>query len=90
MPERNTSNDKPITRKRDEARRIALSTQSEKKRMEKIQIQRNMYQRRKRAKEVGLELLPRGRQTKGVRNKWWDELERLELIKFGEIRGSRF
>ena len=90
LPERNTSNDKPIARKRDEARRIALSTQSEKKRMEKIQIQRNMYQRRKRAKEVGLELLPRGRQTKGVRNKWWDELERLELIKFGEIRGSRF
>ena len=49
-----------------------------------------MYQRRKRAKEVGLDLLPKGRQTKSIRDKWWDELEAIELDKFGEIRGTRF
>ena len=90
LPPRDDRNNKPNIRKKDEKRAIALSTQHEKKRMEKIQIQRNMYQRRKRAKEVGLELLPRGRQTKSVRDAWWDKLEKLELVKFGEIRGSRF
>jgi hypothetical protein len=90
LPNRNPVNNNPGVRKHDEQRRNALSTQYEKKKLEKVQIQKNMYQRRKRAKEVGLELLPRGRQTQSVRNKWWDELERLELIKFGEIRGERF
>jgi hypothetical protein len=90
LPNRNPVNNNPGARKHDEQRRNALSTQYEKKKLEKVQIQKNMYQRRKRAKEVGLELLPRGRQTQSVRNKWWDELERLELIKFGEIRGERF
>jgi hypothetical protein len=87
---RDTSNDNPSRRKRDEKRSIALATQSEKKRLEKIEVQRNMYQRRKRAKAVELALLPKGRQTKSVRDKWWDELEALELEKFGEIRGERF
>jgi hypothetical protein len=90
LPPRDKRNDKPGVRKKDEQRSITLATQSEKKRMDKIQVQRNMYQRRKRAKEVGLELLPRGRQTKSVRDKWWDELEALEMEKFGEIRGVRF
>ena len=90
LPNRNTRNDNPTIRKNDEKRSLALATQSEKKRLEKIQVQRNMYQRRKRAKEVGLDLLPAGRQTKSVRDGWWDKLEEIELEKFGEIRGTRF
>ena len=90
LPSRDTRNDKPTVRKKDEQRALALATQSEKKRLEKIQVQRNMYQRRKRAKEEGLDLLPKGRQTKSIRDKWWDELEAIELKKFGEIRGTRF
>ena len=90
LPKRDTRNNTPGVRKKDEKRRLSLATQSEKKRLDRLQVQRNMYQRRKRAKEVGLELLPQGRQTKSVRDDWWDKLEKLELVKFGEIRGNRF
>ena len=37
------------------------------------------------AKEVGLALLGNGRHSKGVREKWTKELERLEIKKFGKI-----
>ena len=49
-----------------------------------------MYQRRKRAKDVGLKLLPRGRSSQSKRNAWWDKLERLEVEKYGEIQGERY
>ena len=40
---------------------------------------------RKRAEAVDLKLLGSGRQSKGAREKWLEELERLELEKFGRI-----
>ena len=48
-----------------------------------------MYQRRKRAKNVGLELLSAGRHGKGAREKWWKELESREIEKYGEVQGDR-
>ncbi len=90
LPPRDKRNDRPSNRKGDEQRAMVLSSQSEKKRLDKIQVQRNMYQRRKRARAVELDLLPAGRQTKSVRDGWWDKLEELEMEKFGEIRGTRF
>ena len=42
---------------------------------------------RKRAKAVGLELLPSGRQLESARRKWKEELERLEIEQFGKIQG---
>ena len=49
----------------------------------KVSVQINF--RRKNDEEVGLELLGAGRQSKGAREKWLKELERLEFEKFGRI-----
>ena len=89
LSNRNASNDNPALRKRNENKRIELATQSEKKKAKVSEVQHNMYQRRQRAKKVGLELLKAGRHPKGVREEWWDKLEKLEIEKFGEIQGER-
>ena len=48
------------------------------KKEKKRQYQQQAYQLRKRAKAVDLELLPNGRHSKGVREKWMKELEKRE------------
>jgi hypothetical protein len=48
------------------------------KRDKKLEGRKKTYQLRKRAKLVGLELLPKGRHSKTVRNKWLERLESLE------------
>ena len=68
---------------------LKYATQKAKNKISERAIQRKMYERRRRAKAVDLELLSAGRSSKGERDEWWKELEKLEVKKFGEIQGER-
>ena len=89
LPPRNPSNDSPRSRKKAEKSSLKLATKKAKKDAVTKHVQKMMYERRKRAKAVGLELLGAGRSTKSKRNQWWEKLEKLEIEKFGEIQGER-
>ena len=78
LPNRNPINDKPHLREKEEKSKIQNVTKFEKKKYKEKQYQKEIYKIRKRAKAVGLELLPSGRHPKGVRKKWMEELESLE------------
>ena len=78
LPKRNKNNDKPLKR-----------SMKEKKKVKKIQKNPNLlkkkkdqfnswYHLRKRAKKVGLKLLPPGKPTKTQRAEWLDKLKKLE------------
>ena len=85
LPERDIANSSPRLREKNEKKTLKESTIKQIKK-EKVKKQlNNAYILRKRAKEVGLELLGSGRQSKGARDKWLKELERLEFEKFGRI-----
>jgi len=86
IPDRDPANDKPGKRKKEEKKALEVATRQARRIASDKDLQKEMYQRRKRAKAVGLELLPAGRSTKGSRDKWWKELERLEINKFGETQ----
>ena len=89
LPDRNPSNDTPRLRESSEKKTLNLATsKARKKAVEKV-TQQKMYQMRKRAKNVGLELLSAGRHSKGAREKWWKELESREIEKYGEVQGDR-
>ena len=89
LPDRNPSNDTPRLRESSEKKTLNLATsKARKKAVEKV-TQQKMYQRRKRAKNVGLELLSAGRHSKGAREKWGKELESREIEKYGEVEGDR-
>ena len=90
LPDRNPSNDTPRLRKKEEDKSLKLATKKARNGMITQYVQKMMYERRKRAKAVDLELLGAGRSTKSKRNEWWDELERLEIDKFGKIQGERY
>jgi len=89
LPERDIRNDRPRFREGEEKSMLKYATQKAKKKIGERAIQRKMYERRKRAKDVGLKLLPAGRSSKGERDEWWKELERREIKKFGEVQGDR-
>ena len=85
LPKRDTSNNHPKLRERSEKKRLKKSTIKQIKK-EKVKRQlNNAYRLRKRAERVDLKLLGTGRQSKGAREKWLKELERLEFEKFGRI-----
>ena len=85
LPERDIANSSPSLREKNEKKTLKESTIKEIKK-EKVKKQlNNAYRLRKRAEGVGLKLLGAGRQSKGAREKWMEELERLELEKFGRI-----
>mgnify|MGYP003672951718 FL=1 len=85
LPERDIANSSPRLREKNEKKTLKESTIKEIKK-EKVKKQlNNAYRLRKRAEGVGLELLGAGRQSKGARDKWLEELERLEFEKFGRI-----
>ena len=85
LPERDIANSSPRLREKNEKKTLKESTIKEIKK-EKVKKQlNNAYRLRKRAEEVGLKLLGTGRQSKGAREKWLKELERLEFEKFGRI-----
>ena len=90
LPSRNTDNDTPRLRKDKEESSLNLATQKARKDAVTKHVQKMMYERRKRAKAVDLELLGAGRSTKSARNDWWKTLEKLEIKKFGKIQGERY
>ena len=78
LPERNPINDKPKKREKEEKERLSsLGFKSIKKKVEDKK-QQSRYLVRKRAAVVGLDLLPPGRHTKGIRDKWMAKLEEFE------------
>ena len=78
LPKRDKSNDQPRKRARKEQKRLDKSYIKVLKDSQIKHKQQSAYQIRKRADEVGLPLLKGGRQSKGTREKWLKELERLE------------
>ena len=85
LPERDIANNSPRLREKNEKKTLKKSVIKQIKK-EKVKKQlNNAYRLRKRAEGVGLKLLGAGRQSKGAREKWMEELERLELEKFGRI-----
>ena len=85
LPERDIANSSPRLREKNEKKTLKKSTIKQIKK-EKVKKQlNNAYRLRKRAEAVELQLLGSGRQSKGAREKWLEQLERLELEKFGRI-----
>ena len=78
LPKRDKSNDKPRNRAKEEIKKLDKSYKKVLKDSEIKYKQQSAYQIRKRAIAVGLPLLKGGRQSKGAREKWLKELERLE------------
>ena len=89
LPDRNTDNDTPTARTKLEKTRLDLATYDAKFKAREQRNQKFMYERRKRAEAVDMELLGRGRSTKGKREAWWNELEKREIDKFGKVQGNR-
>ena len=89
LPDRNIDNDTPTARTKLEKTRLDLATYDAKFKARSQRNQKFMYDRRKRAEAVGMELLGRGRSSKGKREAWWDELEKKEIDKFGKVQGNR-
>ena len=89
LPDRNIDNDTPTARTKLEKTRLDLATYDAKFKAREQRNQKFMYDRRKRAEAVGMELLGRGRSSKGKRDAWWDELEGKEIDKFGKVQGNR-
>ena len=78
LPPRNYENDEPMSRVRDENKRVNKIKKDTKKYRKYL---KNKQARKKivdRAKAVGLEPLPPGRPTEAARRKWMDKLEKLE------------
>ena len=86
LPTRDSSNDSPTRREKDEKKNLEKALSSVKAKEKEKEYQKEAYKTRKRAKAVGLELLPSGRHSKGTRDNWKKELERLEIEQFGEVQ----
>lgn len=86
LPERDIANSSPRLREKNEKKTLKESTIKQIKKEKVKQQLNNAYRLRKRAEAVDLELLGAGRQSKGAREKWLEELERLEIAKFGSIK----
>ena len=78
LPERHPSNDMPKIRDDYERARLKGKVTKRTKEFTEKDKQADRYLIRKRANAVGLELLPPGRQSKSVKDKWMRELEELE------------
>tara|TARA_Y100001963_G_scaffold140135_1_gene206802 strand:- start:6582 stop:7265 length:684 start_codon:yes stop_codon:yes gene_type:complete len=81
VPERHPSNDKPKLRDAYEKARLKGKVKSKMKDLSEKDKQAERYLIRKRAKKVGLEMLPPGRHSKSVKNEWLEKLEKLENEK---------
>ena len=78
LPERHPSNNMPKIRDDYERARLKGKVTKRTKEFTEKDKQADRYLIRKRANAVGLELLPPGRQSKSVKDKWMRELEELE------------
>ena len=81
LPERHSSNDSPKARDEFEKNRLKYKINKTQKDEEEIKRQSQRYLIRKRAKAVGLDLLPPGRHTKTARDLWMKKLIQLESEK---------
>ena len=81
LPNRHISNDKPKLRDDFEKNRLKYKVKEVEKNEEESKKQAERYLIRKRAKAVGLDLLPAGRRTKSERTNWMKKLEKLEKEK---------
>ena len=66
LPERDKSNDSPRKKQEEEKKRVDMLMHSEVMMVQEAKAQHNAYELRKRAKKVGLDLLPPGRHSKTV------------------------
>ena len=82
LPQRDSSNDSPKIRESFEKSSLQKKINIKREEKKESEKQNKRYIVRKRAKSVGLDLLPPGRHTKSERNAWMKELERLEFEKF--------
>ena len=78
LPERDNSNDFPKKREKSEKNRLEMARYSQIKKDKEAKAQHNAYEIRKRAKKVGLDLLPSGRHSKSARDEWMKKLIELE------------
>jgi hypothetical protein len=78
LPERHPSNDSPKARDDFEKNRLKYKVKEKQITEEESQKQSDRYLIRKRAKQVGLDLLPPGRRSKSERTAWMKKLEKLE------------
>jgi len=78
LPERDKRNDNPRKRMDNEKVKLSNYTRHSMKKESVAKQQNSAYQIRKRAKKVGLDLLPPGRHSKKVRLDWLKKLEKLE------------
>jgi len=78
LPERHPSNNKPKVREQYEKNRLKYKINKAKTTPIEAEKQSNRYQIRKRAKDVGLDLLAPGRHTRSERDEWMEKLEKLE------------
>jgi len=78
LPERDERNDNPRKRNDSEKKELTSVTKHAMKKKDVADQQHSAYQMRKRAKAVGLDLLPGGRQSKKARLDWLKKLEKLE------------
>ena len=78
LPERDESNNEPTKKHKKQKAELAKAIKKSKGKEKEVSKQANRYLIRKRAKAVGLELLPPGRKTRSERDEWMKELERLE------------
>tara|TARA_R100000808_G_C2127799_1_gene137679 strand:- start:612 stop:1307 length:696 start_codon:yes stop_codon:yes gene_type:complete len=81
VPKKHPSNDSPRVRDEYEKYRTKKIIKKTKKEQEIKEKQAQRHLIRKRAKDVGLELLPPGRHTKSERDNWMRKLEELEQKK---------
>ena len=78
LPERHPSNNSPKIRDDFEKNRLKYKIKEKQTDEEEAKKQSDRYLIRKRAKAVGLDLLPPGRRTKSERDNWMKKLEELE------------
>ena len=78
VPERHPSNNKPKLRDAYEKARLQGRVKSKMKDVSEKDKQAERYLIRKRAKAVGLEMLPPGRHSRSVKDEWMNKLEKLE------------
>ena len=81
LPKRNKNNDKPIKRSMKEKKKIEKIKKNPNLLKKKKDQFNSWYHLRKRAKKVGLDLLPPGKPTKTQRAEWLVKLEELESGK---------
>ena len=77
-PERPPSNNQPKVRDAYERARLKGKVSSKMKDVSEQDKQAQRYLIRKRAKEVGLEMLPPGRHSRSIKDDWMKKLEELE------------